>query len=300
MTNVPEWDVAAGNNTASSPAGFPELMLPSGVNNSAREVMAAVKRAYNHIKGAFVTAGTAPAYTITTGSSHSQLGYIGAMVVRFHAATSSAATVAVDGLTAKTIVRPSGMDIAAGDVGLLVYVPSDDHFALFPEMDWLDTYLSSALGGLPDGYMSGLAVTLNTSDTEHDLDIAVGEARSADDDTDMVLASALTKQIDASWASGDAAGGLSSSLTLANSTWYYVHAIVVSGAVDVGFDTSATAANLVADHSATDYREIGRFKTDGSANIDIVLDRNQINGVVITTETTPSGGANGDVWYVYT
>jgi hypothetical protein len=78
----------------------------------------------------------------------------------------------------------------------------------------------------------------------------------------------MTKQIDATWAAGDAAGGLSSSLTApANSTWYHVHAILVDGSTDVGFDTSVTAANLVADHSATAYRRLGSVLTDGSANI---------------------------------
>ncbi len=78
---------------------------------------------------------------------------------------------------------------------------------------------------------------------------------------------ALIKRIDASWVTGTNQGGLSSSLTVANTTWYHVFAIKVAGVDDVGFDTSFTAANLIADHSATAYRYLWSVLTDGSANI---------------------------------
>ena len=120
--------------------------------------------------------------------------------------------------------------------------------------------------GLPRSYLAGLGLS-NGTDADHDIDISVGECRGSDDDEDITLSSALTKQIDASWAAGDDAGGLSSSLTLSADTWYHVHAIVVGGSADVGFDTSVTAANLVTDHSATAYRRIGSVLTDGSSNI---------------------------------
>lgn len=44
MTDIKTWSTSAGNNNAASPDGFPEGMAPSGVNNSAREVMAAIRR----------------------------------------------------------------------------------------------------------------------------------------------------------------------------------------------------------------------------------------------------------------
>lgn len=120
---------------------------------------------------------------------------------------------------------------------------------------------------LPKGYVSGLLIS-NDTDTAHDIAVATGECRDAADSTNIALTSVITKQIDATWAAGDDVGGLSSSLTApANDTWYYVHAIIVGGAADVGFDTSATAANLVTDHSATAYCPIGWVLTNGSANI---------------------------------
>jgi hypothetical protein len=127
----------------------------------------------------------------------------------------------------------------------------------------IKTYIGS---GAPRGYLSGMGMS-NDTDTDHDILVGVGVVRDAADAVNIELTSAITKQIDASWAAGDDAGGLSSSLTLSADTWYHVHAIIVSGSADIGFDTSVTAANLVTDHSATAYRRIGSVLTDSSSNI---------------------------------
>ena len=44
MSDIKDWDAAASNNSSASPDGFPEGMLPAGLNNSSREVMAAIRR----------------------------------------------------------------------------------------------------------------------------------------------------------------------------------------------------------------------------------------------------------------
>jgi hypothetical protein len=46
MSNIHSWSTSAANNNSAAPDGFPEGMAPSGVNDAAREVMAAVKRWY--------------------------------------------------------------------------------------------------------------------------------------------------------------------------------------------------------------------------------------------------------------
>lgn len=46
MSNVSSWTTSAAGNNSASPDGFPEGMNPSGVNDSAREVMSAVRRWY--------------------------------------------------------------------------------------------------------------------------------------------------------------------------------------------------------------------------------------------------------------
>lgn len=125
------------------------------------------------------------------------------------------------------------------------------------------TWLSRA----PRGWLSGMTLANNATDGDHDLDITAGIARASDDSITIQTTSTITKRIDASWASGTGNGGLSSSLTLSSNTWYHVFAILVGGSADFGFDTSATAANLITDHSATVYRRIGSVKTNSSSNI---------------------------------
>ncbi len=44
MSDIRVWSPIAGNNTDPSPDGYPEGMAPSGVNNSDRETMAAIRR----------------------------------------------------------------------------------------------------------------------------------------------------------------------------------------------------------------------------------------------------------------
>jgi hypothetical protein len=127
------------------------------------------------------------------------------------------------------------------------------------------TNLPESSSTLPRSYLAGLVLSNNSSDSDADIDIAVGECKASS--TDISLASALTKKIDATWAAGNGAGGMAGGITVAANTWYHVHAITVGGADDVGFDTSPIAANLISSDSATAYRRIGSIYTDGSSDI---------------------------------
>ena len=119
---------------------------------------------------------------------------------------------------------------------------------------------------MPPLYLAGLFLS-NAADADHDITIdSDGGCRDSGNAYDFTLSSDLTKQIDASWAAGNNAGGLFSG-AVANSTWYAVHLIRKDsdGSIDAGFDTSSTAANIPAGYTA--YRRIGWVRTDGSANI---------------------------------
>jgi hypothetical protein len=118
---------------------------------------------------------------------------------------------------------------------------------------------------LPRGYLAGLGLS-NDTDTAHDILIAVGECKDAGNTRNLILGTAMTKQIDATWAAGDDAGGMFTG-AVANNTWYHVFLIRKDsdGSIDAGFDTSVTAANIPAGY--TEYRRIGSVLTDGSANI---------------------------------
>jgi hypothetical protein len=120
------------------------------------------------------------------------------------------------------------------------------------------------------GHIWGLT-TSNGTDTAHDIDIAVGQAADNTDGTLMVLGSALTKQIDAAWAVGTAAGGLDGTESVGGTpdadTWYHMWLIMRSdtGVVDALFSESATAPTMPTNYDKK--RRIGAVLTDGSANI---------------------------------
>jgi hypothetical protein len=126
---------------------------------------------------------------------------------------------------------------------------------------------------LPRSYIAGLTMS-NDTDTDHDINITAGECRDSTNTYNIVLESEITKKIDATWAAGDDGGGMNDGEAVGNDTWYHVHLLFspTTGVVDVGFDTSLTAANLLADTAAvaaghTKYRRLGSVLTDGTANI---------------------------------
>jgi hypothetical protein len=119
---------------------------------------------------------------------------------------------------------------------------------------------------LPTNHLSGLALS-NAADTEHDLTIAVGKARDATDAVDMTLASALTKQGDAEWAVGTAAGGFAAGESMPATGTVHVWLIKRSdtGVVDVLFNDHATSALAPTLPANYDYKRlIGSYRTSSS------------------------------------
>lgn len=118
-------------------------------------------------------------------------------------------------------------------------------------------------------YIDGFKTDNFPTDLEHDIRIYAGAAADSSNSFLIDSNSVIVKQIDANWAEGSTLGGFPSGLTLAADTWYRVFVISKDdGTVDAGFDTSATAFNLLADATGyTYYRRIGWVRTDASANI---------------------------------
>ncbi len=112
-----------------------------------------------------------------------------------------------------------------------------------------------AATGLPRGHLAGLTLSNNGSDATNDIDIAAGAARDSTSAADLVLAAALTKRLDASWAVGTNQGGLDTG-SIANDV-YHVWLIKRSdtGVVDALFSASASSPTMPANY---DYkRRIG-------------------------------------------
>lgn len=134
------------------------------------------------------------------------------------------------------------------------------------------THGGASSGGLigstafPKSIMDGLILSNNVTDANNDIDIAAGQAVDDAGTYNLILAAAITKQLDVNWAVGTNTGGLDTGAK-ANSTWYHVWLIARSdtGIVDVLFSLSATAPTMPG--SYTKKRRIGAIKTDSSGNI---------------------------------
>ncbi len=133
-------------------------------------------------------------------------------------------------------------------------------------------HVSSGISGMnidrhtPPMHIQGLVIANNSTDADHDIDIATGEARDTTDADTLALAAALTKQIDAAWAVGDDAGGMDTG-AVAIDSWYHVWLIkrTDTGVVDALFSLSVSAPTMPANYDRK--RLIGSVLTDGSANI---------------------------------
>lgn len=108
---------------------------------------------------------------------------------------------------------------------------------------------------LPRGHLFGLTLSNNAGDATNDIDFAAGSARNSTDFQNLVLASAMTKQLDVAWAAGSAAGGRMSAAAIADTTYHCFIIGKPDGTTDVGFDVSATAPTLPTGY--TTFRRLG-------------------------------------------
>lgn len=120
------WNESDGSNSAAAPDGAPEGMQPSGVNDTLRAIMGAVKRWFNWSIPK-VTGGTSTAYTLTYGVGPGALVDGATHLVQFHAANGAGATLNVNLLGAKPLhyyVAGAWYQIPPGllDVDMLVSV----------------------------------------------------------------------------------------------------------------------------------------------------------------------------------
>lgn len=98
---------------------------------------------------------------------------------------------------------------------------------------------------LPRNYLTGFTLSNNVADATNDIDIAPGACRGSADAVNLVLSAATTKQLDAAWTAGSAAGGLDQG-SIANAI-YHLHAIrdLVNNLTDVIFSLSHDESAVV-------------------------------------------------------
>lgn len=165
--------------------------------------------------------------------------------------------IALNTLTRTTVYRSSNSDNAvnfsAGTKDVFITLPGMS----VPVVAGVAQSLTAAqqaqarsnISSILKGHIFGLTLSNNGTDATNDIDIAAGEAASTETNPVlMVLASALTKRLDASWAVGTGNGGLDTG-SIANTT-YHIWLIQRSdtGVVDALFSTSATSPTMPANY----------------------------------------------------
>lgn len=298
---VAAWSkTAADNNDADAGINWSEGQTPGSVNNSARGMMAAIAKWRDDQAGQLTTGGTANVQTLTTNQGIDALA--DGIRVHFVASLSNtgAATLNVDGLGAKALRKflVPGSDAALTGFEIL----KDGHY-----IAEYDASANAAAGAWivlnPNqpptrGELFGLTLSNNGSDAVNDIDIAAGACADSTNVVRMVLASALTKRIDAAWAVGTGNGGLdgteSSAGTPDTSTWYHVWLIMRSdtGVVDALFSESATSPTMPTNY---DYkRRIGAVYNGSGGDIAAFTQRG--DQFRLTTEVTERSGTSQSTW----
>lgn len=101
---------------------------------------------------------------------------------------------------------------------------------------------------LPRGHLSALTLANNATDATNDIDVAAGKARADSDAADLVLASGLTKALDAAWVAGT--GGGRDTGAIADGTWHvWLIGRTDGTARDVLFSLSATTPTMPSGYS---------------------------------------------------
>tara|TARA_Y100000361_G_scaffold22454_1_gene17640 strand:- start:13156 stop:14958 length:1803 start_codon:yes stop_codon:yes gene_type:complete len=164
MGEIRDYSVTADDNNSTPPAGAPEGMAPSTVNNTMREAYARIKRWYEDCQGAKTTGGSSNAYTLAAARTVASYAAGDSYMFKAnHTNTSAGSTLNVDSVGAKAIVTPTGAAIAAGSITsggvyLVAYEASVDKFMLIGG--------SHSGGDNPFIYNSSPTVTLENSTSE--------------------------------------------------------------------------------------------------------------------------------------
>ena len=139
----------------------------------------------------------------------------------------------------------------------------------------------SVTSGLPRAYLAGCGMANNGTDAVNDIDIAAGKCRDSTDAFDITVGS-KTKQLDANWAAGTAAGMRYSGAAIANTTYHIWAVAKADGTQDIYATPNASAATaaaaltlLQAEVGGSSYvyaRRIGSILREGGSIVSFVQD----------------------------
>lgn len=225
--------------------------------------------------------GVADAYSLSPIGSKQAIHALNAdhdgMLIRFRPgnANTGASTVNVNALGLLDIVHEDGGVLVPGDI-----VTTRDSWLRYDDTGtrfYLLTFTVPGAIDVPSGYVDGFITSADVADTDNDLIISAGICRDSTNTDTIVLSSPIIKQIDVigGWIAGTNNAGVPAVLNdgangVFIDTWYHVFVIKnpTNGLVDIGFDTSPTAVNLLAEATGyTLFRRIGSIRTTSTRTI---------------------------------
>jgi hypothetical protein len=252
-------------------------MAPSGVNDSWRAGMGALKRFWDRINGAYASTGSSNAYVLTPTVALDSYATGERYSFRANFANTGAATLNISSLGAKTIKKMTAAgkaDLAAGDIqnGQSVTAEYDgtDLLMVTPTAALTAGNGISFSGGLLAadasffrGYLSGLTLSNNATTPNTKVDIAAGVCVDSGNAVFMKSASTLTVDFGTTGANGLDTG------TIAASKVYHIWAIAKTDGTIAGFanrdDLTGLSPTLPSGYSYK--RRLGSVRTDASSHI---------------------------------
>jgi len=255
-----------GQTTITANIPFNSKKITTLANGSARTDSIALGQVQD---GTYRTLGTlggsADTYTATPSPAITAYATGSEFNLKVNADNTGASTLNVSAVAAKNIKKYDGagskIDLEAGDLQQdqyykVIYDGTD--FVLIGKNPATTSTTGTTL--LPD------QITIsNGTDLDHDIDFTAGNFN-FDDGSGQAVATALTKQIDASWVAGDNAGGLDTG-SVAADTFYYCYSIYnpTTQTSDAIFTTTYNSPTLPSGYTKKKYQ--GAIFTDGSSNI---------------------------------
>jgi hypothetical protein len=115
MTDISTWNAVDDSNNAAAPAGWPEGMMPSGVNNAARAMQGALKRWRDQSQPTVTATGAGNAQIITYPVAPAALA-AGDAFCFFALANTGPATLQVNAQAAKPITNSVGGALIGGEI----------------------------------------------------------------------------------------------------------------------------------------------------------------------------------------